>query len=150
MSNIKKDCMSCLYCGTHEKCDAKPEENQLDCLGSRKDQEDNNGDYLYKNYMFSDEFGIWDRVHEFEKSGKRNIVIGGQGEAEVNVNRTPEETLENLCHVAECCGYMITRGEWQDHHKEIHVYNHGHYILTYWNNKLDNIEQVLQKRVWSN
>jgi hypothetical protein len=145
----KNTCMNCLYCGTHEKCDASIKENIPDCLGSRKEQEANSGEYLYKNHVPATDKEIFDRVHQFEKEGKRNIVIGGQGEAEVNVNNTPEETLEQLCNVAECCGYLVTKGEWMEHHKEIHVFNHGHYVLTYWQNKFENIEQVINKRVWS-
>jgi hypothetical protein len=145
MSETKKDCMSCLYCGTHEKCHI----DNIDCLGNRKEQEKNNGEYLYSNYQVATEKEIFDRVYEFEKTGKRNIVIGGTGEAEVNVNNTPEETLENLCNVAEECGYFVTKGKWENHHKEINVMTDSHYVLTYWHNKLESIDRIISKRWWT-
>lgn len=46
------------------------------------------------------------RITLWELEGKRSIVIGGQGEAEVNAKTDPHETAKNLHYVAECCGYM--------------------------------------------
>ena len=42
----------------------------------------------------------------FEREGRQNIVIGGQGEAEVNVKWTPQKTAKHLHYVAGECGYM--------------------------------------------
>ena len=47
-----------------------------------------------------------DRVIQAEIEGKQNIVIGGQGEAEVNTQWTPRYTSRHLYSVAEQCGYM--------------------------------------------
>ena len=58
--------------------------------------------FRYLNY----EEGNWmDRVIQAEIDGKQNIVIGGQGEAEVNTKWTPQETSKHLHYVSEQCGY---------------------------------------------
>ncbi len=46
------------------------------------------------------------RIMQWEIEGKVNIVIGGQGEAEVNTKWSPEHTSKHLHYVAEQCGYM--------------------------------------------
>lgn len=144
-TNTVKDCLECLYLATHEQCD--------NCLGTyeetkaREDQGHKGYDvYLYKNFTPGD--GIA-RIQQFEREGKHSIVIGGQGEAEVNVNDSPEETLTNLCHVAECCGYVVSKGCWYPDYKEIIVLNHAHYKLVYYQDKLDSIKQVIERSVWS-
>ena len=60
--------------------------------------------YLYKNHKP----GNWLRaLQAAEESGIRSIVIGGQGEAEVNANDSPDATEKNLHYVAEQCGYYV-------------------------------------------
>lgn len=125
MTQIKeKGCMTCLYLTTHEKCEG--------CLG-------NGSDYLYLNFQEGD--GIA-RAKEWERDGRLSIVIGGQGEAEVNVKDSPEETLKNLEYVAEQCGYVILKGIWANNRKEIICdMPHGLFRLTYFFNELDHIER---------
>ena len=102
MKTKTKSCDTCLYMATHEKCH--------ECLTSKEDYKDFNEaggwkrpDYHYYNY----EAGNWmERIIRFEIEGKRNIVIGGQGEAEVNTKWTPQETSKHLHYVSEQCGYM--------------------------------------------
>lgn len=120
----KKGCMNCLYCGTHEKCGT----GTSDCLGNTKDVEDNRGEYLYRNWEAGNGLA---RLREFETEGKRNIVIGGMGEAEVNTKWTPEETFEKLCYVSECCGYLTQKGKWTPKHKEIIIYTDRTWKITY-------------------
>jgi len=90
-------CQTCLYMATHDKCDG--------CLHGGKpfpwpDE------YDYKNWTE----GNWmARVMWFELEGKRNIVIGGQGEAEVNTKTSPGHAAKHLHYVAEQCGYMCGR-----------------------------------------
>ena len=92
-------CETCLYMATHEKCDK--------CLSTDEDwatyrETKVMPEYRYANY----EEGNWfDRVIQFELEGKRNIVIGGQGEAETNTQWTPQRTADNLHHAADQCGY---------------------------------------------
>lgn len=86
-----RTCQTCLYMATHEHCKG--------CLGPADVKE-----FLYTNWKP----GNWlKRMNDFERTGKRNIVIGGQGEAEVNVKQTPAEASKNLHQVAKCCGYTV-------------------------------------------
>jgi hypothetical protein len=95
-----KTCQTCLYMATHEKCD--------DCLHTKEDyieygKTKTMPEFRYLNYTE----GNWlDRVIQAEIDGTRNIVIGGQGEAECNTRWTPKETSKHLHRVAEQCGYM--------------------------------------------
>jgi len=154
----KKDCMSCLYLVTHEKCDG--------CLRTEEDykivrenmtenakmhqseiygQEKQDPPYRYLNWARGN--GL-ERGYQFEKQGKLNIVIGGMGEAEVNTRWTPETTLETLINVAEQCGYYVYQGIWCDNEKQIEVMNHeGHFrvVFTPSNDKqfkLNRIEKI--------
>jgi len=99
---LKKSCDTCLYMATHENCDGCldiPEAEQKPYKPGEWPE------YPYTNYVE----GNWmKRVMQFELDGRHSIVIGGQGEAEVNTKRTPQETLNNLRNVAEQCGYMVS------------------------------------------
>ena len=133
-----KGCGTCLYCCTHEQCD-NPE-----CLGSCAEVESNGGSYLYKNYIEGD--GIA-RRKEFEKLGKRNIVIGGQGEAECNTLWTFKETVKSLINVSQQCGYYVFSDD--DHHT-IDIYTHeGHFRLKFAFDRLDSIDKVIEVHVWT-
>ena len=87
-------CGTCLYMATHDNCKG--------CLP--KDGAPLSDDYLYLNHRFGNWLG---RQMWFEYTGKHSIVIGGQGEAEVNVNRKPLEVSKNLHYVAEQCGFYV-------------------------------------------
>lgn len=118
----QKDCVTCLYLATYEKCN--------NCLG-------NGSEYL--NYEEGD--GVA-RIKEWERTGKASIIIGGQGEAEVNVKDTPEEALKNLQNVADQCGYIVLAGIWTMDRKEIICdMPHGLFRVVYFLNKLDHIEK---------
>lgn len=95
---IIKGCETCIYAMTHFKC-----------RGCISDDPEAKGKkiypYLYANY----EFGTWEEqeaalMQEFN-AGRRSIVIGWSGEAEVNVKRTMQETLEHLTSISCECGY---------------------------------------------
>lgn len=137
-------CSNCLYIGTHENCDG--------CLGTPEEvkMRENLGfegynSFLYKRWAPGD--GIA-RLLQFEREGKRNIVIGGQGEAEVNINDSPEVSLIKLCGVAEDCGYLVTKGEWTPMIKEIHVFSHGHFVLRYSPLGLRSIMAIHEQVLW--
>jgi len=133
MSN--KSCETCLYAATHEQCDG--------CLGNPPAGQP----FEYKHWTEGD--GIA-RRRELEKTGQRNIVIGGAGEAEVNVNWTPDQTLTHLVMVAEACGYCVTKGrhwEYFCHELEI-VTGEGHFRLTWWHNQFRSIERITTRTVW--
>jgi hypothetical protein len=110
------DCRTCLYCATHEKCDG--------CLSTKEDfaeyrriMDENRARPITEwvkaplpsRYLHWEEGNWMDRMIQFEIEGKLNIVIGGQGEAEVNTKWTPEHTAEHLHDVAEQCGYLCGR-----------------------------------------
>jgi len=128
---IKKDCQTCLYLATYEKCKG--------CLGMDEP-------FQHTNWVEGD--GVA-RIKTWEQEGQVNIVIGGMGEAEVNVKWTPEEALKSLCHVAECCGYSVYKGDWYSEDKKIHCWNEvGHFVLCYYKGKLEEIKQFTEKVVW--
>ena len=93
------DCRTCLHMATHEKCDnclTLPGDYQLDPRPPNR----------YLNH----EPGNWMRqVQSFENDGRRNIVIGGSGEAEVNMLWSPSRTSKHLHSISEQCGYMTGR-----------------------------------------
>ena len=83
-----------------------------------------------------------------ENTGRRNYVIGGQGEAELNVNMSPEDTYQNLFDVGEQCGYFVTKGNWTEFNKELKILlPHGAYTIEYWQNKLHRVTQNFQRVV---
>lgn len=118
------DCRTCLYMATHEKCDG--------CLSTEEDyaeyrriMDGNKGKpvsqwvkaELPNRYLHWEEGNWIERVIRFELEGRRNIVIGGQGEAEANAQWTPERTAEHLHYVAGECGYQcgnLRRGSEDD------------------------------------
>lgn len=108
-----KTCETCLYMATHEKCN--------DCLG------DDVKAFRYANHVP----GNWlRRMQEWEREGKRNIVIGGQGEAEVNTKWTPEETSKSLHYVSEQCGYMTGNLHEREGRTRLSIYtSEGHFEL---------------------
>jgi len=89
--NIPVCCATCMYCLTHERCH--------DCFSASDDGRGRR----YANWR--EGIGLL-RLEKLEKEGKRNIVIGGQGEAEVNVRWSPERASKHLHRVAAQCGYM--------------------------------------------
>jgi hypothetical protein len=102
----------------------------------------------YPGAILWDMDGFLSHLRGLEKSGKKNIVIGGSGEAEVNTKWTPEEAFAELCRVSEQCGYFTSKGTWLPHMKEIFVVTDGQYKLTYYHDKLDTIDRISTRRVW--
>jgi hypothetical protein len=101
-----KCCDTCRHRATHKGCGsiAKPDY----CLETINESKpgDPKGfiEFNYRNW----EPGNWLRdLQAAELNGERNIVIGDQGEAELNVKRTPKETAKHLHYVAEQCGYSV-------------------------------------------
>lgn len=105
------DCQTCLYMATHEKCDGclRTEE---DYKAMKFDSKTPDPPYRYLHYKE----GNWmDRRIQQEIDGTVNIVIGGQGEAEVNTKWTPEKTSKHLHYVSEQCGYFTGRLTYNNH-----------------------------------
>ena len=130
-----KSCESCLYAATHEQCDG--------CLGNPPA----GAPFAYKHWTPGD--GIA-RRRELEKSGQRNIVIGGVGEAEVNVNWTPDEAFQNLSKVAQACGYFVARSrQWNSLCHELEILTPaGHFRLTWHHGKFQHISRITIQTVW--
>ena len=139
-----RQCDNCLFCATHENC--------VDCLGTPAEVKARESQgftghkvFLYRHWVAGD--GIA-RIRRFEREGTRNIVIGNAGEAEVNIKDSPEETLTRLCDVAEACGYLVHKGEWNKAVKEIHVHSHGFFVLRYTSQRLRIISEIHQRVIW--
>lgn len=139
-----KHCGNCLFIGTHEECTG--------CLGSPvevKEREDQGftgySAFLYKHWQPGDGMA---RLRQFERDGKRSIVIGWVGEAEVNVKDSPEDTLKRLCGVAEECGYLVSKGKWTEAEKHINVLTHAHYVLKYTPRGLHSIIRRTDIVIW--
>ncbi len=81
------------------------------------------------------------------------------GEMEVSFEENPEAFFKRACHVAECCGYVVTK---QNQSEELGAYNiliHGEdspdnqEIINYvnvWNNKIDSLQKVFYTLDWHN
>lgn len=89
-----KCCDTCLYMATHELCNG--------CLTGKLPD----GGYPFHNWKEGNWMG---RIMWFELTGKRSIVIGGQGEADVSATDKPEDVSKNLHYVSEQCGYCTGR-----------------------------------------
>lgn len=145
-----KTCKTCVHMATHERCDG--------CLHTDDDwkayhakhtarmESGERGDWPQMDYRYLNyEEGNWlKRVEEFENSGRRNIVIGGQGEAEVNTQWTPEETFKHLCYVAGECGYLCRRAKDANSDRlEVRVYlPHGAFAVVYCGDTMSHIERM--------
>jgi len=144
METMTKSCETCLYMATHENCDG--------CLHEKNDYKDFNEaggwklpPYRYANYQE----GNWmKRIMHFELNGLRNIVIGGQGEAEVNTKWTPEKTSKHLHYVSKQCGYItgtlqIFGKKTAETTKTLKISTpEGNYMLIWLNDKLNRIAQL--------
>ena len=84
-----------------------------------------------------------------ENTGRINYVIGGQGEAELNLKDSPEDTIANLQNVAEQCGYFVTKGSsWTDFMKVINVaLPHGNFRVEYYHGRLTCVIQEFSRTI---
>jgi hypothetical protein len=88
-----KSCTTCLFAGTDNHCE--------NCLGRGKVFEYNN--YQKGNFKA--------RLLWLEITGQKNFVIGGTGEAEVNANQEPTQSLKELYEISMACGYILHSSE---------------------------------------
>lgn len=103
-----RDCFTCRSLATHEDCD-----KDGGCLTLPEDYAKYRATGImppsrYRHWVESNPLEQLTRLHELQKSGARNIVLG-PGEAEVNARWTPHEASENLHRVACECGYMVSK-----------------------------------------
>ena len=91
----KPGCTTCLHTGQglHDKC--------TKCL-----QEKEGGGFAYSEYEHGDASA---KIVKLEREGTRNIVIGGEGEMEVNSQWSYEEAYKKLFACGEEVGGMVYR-----------------------------------------
>lgn len=88
-------CRRCLYAltGPRERCD--------DCLKTQ------DGLILpYKHFVEGDPGA---RLLELQRKGERNIVIGGEGEHEVNALWGIGQAYKHLANICEVCGGLVVK-----------------------------------------
>jgi len=86
-------CMSCV----HGLTSSHPDRNRCEeCLSDEK----------YGHYVEGDPRV---RLLELQRSGEVNIVIGGEGEHEVNANWSLDEAYRHLADTCEACGGLVAR-----------------------------------------
>ena len=91
-------CITCIYgltCG-------HPGPNEESLFDRRDCQEDGK----YRHYVEGDPRI---RLLDLQRSGAINIVIGGQGEHEVNANWSIHEAYAHLANVCNECGGLVTK-----------------------------------------
>ena len=113
-----KSCGTCVFGAT---C-GQPTRDRDDCLPG------------YKHYKYGDPEIRFD---ELRNSGQVNIVIGGEGEHEVNVNWSIDQAYKHLSSVCEDCGGLC----WKER-KDLLILDkpyHGGFNLEYEGGKLKRI-----------
>jgi len=101
-------CGNCKYLGDREECPHwKPSCIQcvygLTCSQPSRDREDCR-DNDFKHFQYGNP-SI--RLLKLQRSGEINIVIGGEGEHEVNANWSIEKAYEHLAATCEACGGLV-------------------------------------------
>lgn len=102
--------------------------------------------FAYRNYEEGDPRAL---LLEMQRSGRRNIVLGGEGEHEVNVKWAIDTAYRSLSHVCEMCGGLC----WKENPTTLIVdktYG-GAFTLEYEDLKLARIykeTRQLPKRLW--
>lgn len=129
--------MGCLDLFTHEGC--------VGCLDIDPKDADKYrlGQYPYRNFKAGDAYR---HRLEAERRGERNIVIGGQGEHEINALWTINEAYKHLSHVSEECGGLTSKdsGILLTVCKET-----GEHRIEYMHGKLYRITRLAHREEWA-
>lgn len=129
METITKDCRTCKYGYT---CSRPDREARADC------SRDNN----YEHYEHGDPN---ERLLKLQRDGTINIVIGGQGEHEVNANWSIDKAYKELARTSEYCGGLTTK----ESGITLHVAkSDGLWQLEWMHGKLYKISKVNHKEWW--
>lgn len=117
-----RSCQTCRHMATHSLCDG--------CLNGTPSGEP----FPYRNW----EPGNWLReLHAAEVRGTRNIVIGGQGEADFCAVACPESVAKHLHYVAGECGYLCGRLAARGDDQQFTIATHeGEYVIHWHQEKL--------------
>lgn len=129
-----RSCHTCRHSGTHSACDG--------CLTGTPSGEP----FPYRNW----EPGNWLReLHAAEVRGSRNIVIGGQGEADFCAIACPESVAKHLHYVAGECGYLCGRLVRRGNAQRLSIItSEGSYVLCWIDGKLDRITTESGRECW--
>lgn len=138
-----RSCQTCVHMATHEKCD--------NCLCTAADYlATPSPPFRYAHW----EPGNWlRREHDYQLAGKRAIVVGGQGEADVYADRPAAETSKHLNYVAGACGYYShPLHQSEAYHADYgcalatatkeYTTHEGHFRLVWVSDKLERIEHL--------
>jgi len=118
---IAGDCRKCINGLIRKNCEG--------CLTPELED----GRFAYRNYK---EGNPVVELIKMQRSGDRNIVLGGEGEHEVNVNWSIEKAQAELSYVCEQCGGLC----WRENPTTIIVDTyHGAFHLVYEDGKLRRI-----------
>uniref|UniRef100_A0A6M3X5Z0 Uncharacterized protein n=1 Tax=viral metagenome TaxID=1070528 RepID=A0A6M3X5Z0_9ZZZZ len=101
---------------------------------------------LANNYSRFEAGDPRDRLLKLQRSGEINIVVGGEGEHEVNANWTMAEAYKHLANVCEDCGGLVTHDGFT---KLLLMKPYGpNYVLDWMHGKLYKISIQNHKVVW--
>lgn len=137
---MNKSCETCLYRATHEKCDG--------CLHPAG-WPDSQG-FAYDHWVAGNLGEAFERQHAMEVAGERNIVIGGEGEAEVNAKWTVKQAHKHLYEVSCACGYMTSSPVFHGDEARIKIRGswNGPRILIWKSGVLERIERENGQCTW--
>ncbi len=129
-----RSCRTCRHSGTHSKCDG--------CLSGTPAGEP----FPYRHW----EPGNWLReLHAAEVRGTRNIVIGGQGEADFCATACPDSVVKHLHYVAGECGYWVGRLVNRGDEQRVTIGTHEGTFIVQWNSgKLTKISTEEGRDCW--
>lgn len=122
---MSKNCSTCIHCYARD----------VDCLGACV----HNGDCSdwYSLYEFGDPAA---RLFDMQKTGKRDFVIGGAGEAEIYATDKPDVSFRKLCRIADLCGYLCYGYEVNEEYTYFNIDIHSTtYRVFFVKNKLSHI-----------
>jgi hypothetical protein len=133
-------CKTCIYgyC-----CSADDEGNRTyprdDCL---KDNEE--GKFSYKHYVEGDPNKRYD---DLRNSGAINIVIGGEGEHEMNAKWDIHTAYKKLAYTCENVGGLVTKRT--DYSLELcKPYDNGFWVIEWMHGKLYKLTKMIPKDYW--
>lgn len=135
-----RSCLTCLHLCTHEKCGSPCGEDS--CLGNNGN---GGGGYAYRNWEAGSFPEAKERQHRLEVLGERSFTLGGQGEACVNANASPNATAHGLHHIAEQVGYVCWNLQpWHEGGgRQLTITTCGGTYTLYWRKHTGHAEEVL-------
>jgi hypothetical protein len=125
-------CETCLYLASREQCDG--------CLTDAPDSHPDAPCYLYRHHEAGTFGQAMERQHQRQVAGIQNIVISGQGEAEVNARWSVAQAYKSLVDVSEACGYLTHAPQFNGDQASIRILAHGEWFLIWKSGVFERIE----------